>query len=83
MHFTCLIFKNFEKILGRENFGKSIRLLRSTFKFLNCLMKSGLLRTSTASLFGEQTSGIQSRALRTETRNLEILDDEDVLRKPE
>ena len=45
MHFTCLIFKNFAKILGRENFEKSIRLLRLTLKFLNCLMTSGLLRT--------------------------------------
>ena len=72
MRFTCLIFKNFEKILGRENFEKSIRLLRSTLKFLNCLIKSGLLGRPP-----------QSRTLRTETRNLEILDGEDVLRKPE
>ena len=48
--FHVFNFQEFWKDFGTWKFWKdSIRLLRSTFKFLHCLMKSGLLRRSTAS----------------------------------
>ena len=48
--FHVLNFQECWKDFGTWKFWKnSIRLLRSTFKFFYCLMKSGLLRRSTAS----------------------------------